>query len=139
MPFVRITLREDTSEQAKVAISDGVHQALISALGVPQGDRFQVIERKPAGAIVFHPTYLRGDRQNVVCLEITLTRGRPVELKQALYRDLADNLSAAGVRGEDVFVMLREVGREDWSFGNGLTQLLDEELLRSEGWVAPSG
>ena len=68
-----------------------------------------------------------------------LVRGRTVEQKQALYRRIADNLSAAGVRAEDVFVQLTETGREDWSFGSGEAQALDTELLARYGWTPPAG
>jgi hypothetical protein len=42
------------------------------------------------------------------------------------------------VRREDVFTVLYETGREDWSLGNGEAQMLDEALLRRHGWTPPS-
>ncbi len=55
--------------------------------------------------------------------QITCRSGRTVEQKQALYRGIAENLSAdPGLRREDVFVNLIEVARENWSFGNGVAQ-----------------
>ena len=43
MPLVRVdTLEEYTTEQ-KTALGDGVHQALVEAIGIPPLDRFQVI------------------------------------------------------------------------------------------------
>lgn len=139
MPFVRITVREDTPRDTQLAIADGVHRALVSAIGIPAADRFQVIDTRPAHAVVFDPSYLGVDRQNVVYLEISLARGRSVELKQALYKTIAANLAEAGVRPADVVVVLSEVGREDFSMGEGAAQLLDTELMRSHGWTPPSG
>jgi phenylpyruvate tautomerase PptA (4-oxalocrotonate tautomerase family) len=77
-------------------------------------------------------------RQNVVFVEITLVRGRTVEKKKALYAAVAKELGAAGVRPDDVFVVLHETERADWSFGNGEAQVLDTELLKRYGWTPPT-
>jgi hypothetical protein len=59
-------------------------------------------------------------------------------MKAALFAEIANQLAAAGVRSEDVFVTLTVNGRDDWSVGNGEQQLLDEELLRQHGWIPPT-
>jgi phenylpyruvate tautomerase PptA (4-oxalocrotonate tautomerase family) len=138
MPLVRITLRDDTPSDTRRAIADGVHRAMVAAIGIPDGDRFQVLDARPADSIIADPGYLGVDRQNVVFVQITLVRGRSAEKKQALYRAVADELATAGVRAADVVVVLTETGREDWSLGDGAAQLLDEELLRRHGWTPPS-
>ena len=137
MPLVRITLNAETPLSTRRAISDGVHEAMVAALGIPKADHFQIIDERPTESLVFDEGYLDVARERVVFVQITLVRGRSVEQKQALYRQLADNLSAAGVRREDVFVQLTETGREDWSFGNGEAQALDTELLARYGWTPP--
>jgi phenylpyruvate tautomerase PptA (4-oxalocrotonate tautomerase family) len=56
----------------------------------------------------------------MVFVHITLNQGRSLELKQHLYRAVADGLhSRLGVRQEDVFIGLIEVPKENWSFGDG--------------------
>jgi phenylpyruvate tautomerase PptA (4-oxalocrotonate tautomerase family) len=137
MPFVRITLGADRPEPQRDAIADGVHNAMISSIGIPKGDRFQVVDVRPSTALHFDPEYLDVDRRDPVLVEITLVAGRSQDLKRALYRDVAANLAAAGVRAEDVMVILHENTREDWSFGNGDMQMLDEPLLRRYGWRPP--
>ena len=50
-------------------------------------------------------------------------RGRTAEQKKALYKAIADGLSASvGIRPDDVFIDLVEVKKENWSFGNGVAQ-----------------
>jgi len=50
-----------------------------------------------------------------------VSEGRSLEQKQALYRTIANSLSAElDVRTEDVFINLVEVKNENWSFGNGV-------------------
>lgn len=111
---------------------------MVAAIGIPDSDRFQLIDQLPAGSIIADPGYLGVERRNPVFIQISLVRGRTEEKKRALYRAIADELAAAGVRPEDVFVVLTETGREDWSVGNGDAQLLDPELLARHGWRPPA-
>lgn len=121
MPLVRITLAQGMSGEARQAVADGVHRALVETAGVPADDRFQVIEELPAQRLVWSPSYLGIERRGpVVFVQIFLNLGRTVEVKKALYASIAQHLATAGVRREDVLVNLVEVPRENWSFGDGL-------------------
>jgi len=137
MPFVRITLSADRPESVRAAVAEGVQNALVSAIGVPQDDRFQIVDAQPATAMHVDRYFLDGDRRDPVVVEITLVHGRTEAMKRALYQAIAANLAEVGVRPEDVLVMLRESGREDLSFGGGQMQLLDEALVRKYGWNPP--
>lgn len=125
MPFVRISVPASVPEATCRAIPEAVHRALVAAIGIPEGDRFQLVTRYPDTDGFFDPHYLGIARQHVVAVEITLVRGRSEERKRALYRRMADELTAAGVRGQDVFITLTENGPADWSVGDGQAQLLD--------------
>jgi 4-oxalocrotonate tautomerase len=125
MPFVRISLKTPRSESQRVAIADGLHAALQSAIGVPAHDRFQVIETLGADMIV-DPEYLGIRRDDgAVFVEIHLSVGRTLEKKRALYRDIAENLETAGVEKRNVFIHLIETTMENWSFGEGVAQYAD--------------
>jgi 4-oxalocrotonate tautomerase len=46
-----------------------------------------------------------------------------VDQKRAFYKAIADGLhERLGLRPEDVFISLVEVGKENWSFGDGEAQ-----------------
>jgi phenylpyruvate tautomerase PptA (4-oxalocrotonate tautomerase family) len=139
MPFVRITLNDAIPTDIRRAIADGVHRGLVSALGVPEADRFQVINERPGESLIFHDSYFDANRVQILFVEIWLTQGRTTEQKAALYKEIAANLGEAGVHPDDVFIVLNEVARENWSFGNGAMQTLDEELLARWGWTPPPG
>jgi phenylpyruvate tautomerase PptA (4-oxalocrotonate tautomerase family) len=124
VPFVRISVPVSTPEAMCRAIPGAVHRALVDAIGIPEGDRFQLVTRYPAADGFFDPHYLGIARQDVVAVEITLARGRSDERKRALYRRITDELAAAGIRGQDVFITLTENGPADWSVGDGQAQLL---------------
>ncbi len=121
MPLVRITLARGTSPAYRRALADGVHRALVEKAGVPADDRFQVVDEVDAGNLVVDPRYLGHERSPaVVFVEVVLNAGRSVEVKQALYAALAENLARdPGLRPDDLLVSLVEVARENWSFGGG--------------------
>src|SRR5579859_4722069 len=125
MPFVRISVPATTPAAARGTIADAVHRALVDSIGIPDGDRFQLLAEHAGDQRFFDESYLGVARREVLAIEITLVRGRTIEQKRALYQRLAEVLARVGVRKEDVFVVLSENGRADWSVGEGKAQLLD--------------
>lgn len=121
MPLVRIHLRKGKPAEYLRAVSDSVHDALVSQANVPQDDRFHVIQELGEGAIIAHPTYGGVTRsENLIIIEITLNAGRTVEIKKNLYADIVRRLQeSADVRPDDVLICLVEVTKENWSFGGG--------------------
>ena len=124
MPLVRVDLMEGKSVEYRREIGDGIYRAMVEAIGVPEGDRFQVITEHTPDALVYDPRYLDIERSDdVLFIQITLNVGRTLEQKKALYARLVQRLSERpGVRPEDVVVNLVEVPRENWSWGNGEAQ-----------------
>lgn len=124
MPFVRIDLRAGTTPEYRKKIADGVHQAMIDALAIPQTDRFQVIGEHQPGDLIYDPNYLEVKRSDrIVLVQITLSAGRKPGQKRALFKRMAELLErSAGLRQEDLLVNLVEVSWENWSFGNGEAQ-----------------
>jgi phenylpyruvate tautomerase PptA (4-oxalocrotonate tautomerase family) len=126
MPLVRISVNRSEREGFAEQVGEAVHRAMVDALGVPEGDHFQVITEHDEG-LVYDPTFLGINRTaGIVVIQITLAFGRSTELKKKLYKTIADQLAdSADVRPEDVFVNLVEVLPENFSFGNGEAQFAD--------------
>lgn len=122
MPIVRITLRRGRTADSLRLIADSIHEALVANANVPADDRFQIIEEVGPDHLIAHPTYAGVQRSDeLVIVQITLNAGRTVDIKRALYADIARRLhETAGVRPDDVLINLVEVTKENWSFGNGL-------------------
>lgn len=133
MPLVRISLQAGKPESYRTAISQQVYEAMRETLNIPDGDRFQVITEHSEGTLVADPSFMGMRRSaDFVLIQIFLSRGRNVEKKQALYRNIADRLSKSpGVRPDDVMTVLTEVGLEDWSFGRGEAQY----VLNPPAWA----
>jgi 4-oxalocrotonate tautomerase len=121
VPLVYVVLAEGTtSPQQRARIGDGIYRALIEVANVPEGDRFQVFNEVAATNLIYSPDYMGFDRSpSVVFVQIFFNAGRSVDVKRALYARIAENLAAAGVRGDDIVINLVDVPKENWSFGGG--------------------
>lgn len=123
MPLVRISHRAGVTDAYRQALSDGVQEAMASTMNVPVDDRFHILTEHASG-LIYDAHFLGIERTaNWVAIQITLRKGRTVEMKQALYKRIVENLSMQpGVRREDVLICLVENDSPDWSFGNGVAQ-----------------
>jgi phenylpyruvate tautomerase PptA (4-oxalocrotonate tautomerase family) len=120
MPLVRISLRKGRPAEYRRRLGDAVHRALVDAFGVPEADRFQILAEHEPGDLVYDPGYLGIVRtSDIVIIQLTVSAGRTLAQKRALFRQIADNLAALGLRREDAWINLVEVAKENWSFGNG--------------------
>jgi 4-oxalocrotonate tautomerase len=124
MPLVRIALRRGTTTAFRRALSDSVHRAMVETIKIPEQDRFQIITEHDEESLIYDPSYLGISRSDgVVLIQITLSAGRTLEVRKALFARIAELLrEAPGISSEDVFINLVEVAKENWSFGNGVAQ-----------------
>ena len=124
MPLVRIDLLKGKPPEYRKQVGEIVYQALLDAFTVPKDDRFQIVTEHPKAELLFDRDYLGIHRSDdCIFVQITLSSGRTVEMKQRFYKAVADGLHEnLMVRREDVFINLVEVSKENWSFGNGEAQ-----------------
>jgi 4-oxalocrotonate tautomerase len=128
MPLVRISLVKGKAPGYRRKVGDAIHRALVDTIEVPPLDRFQLLTEHEAGDLVYDPGFLGIARSNdIVIVQITISAGRTLEKKRALFRRIAENLAALGLRREDVWVNLVEVAKENWSFGNGVASYAPSE------------
>jgi 4-oxalocrotonate tautomerase len=121
MPLVRIDLPSTIEPERRGLIGDVVYRAMADVLNVPDGDKFQIITAHDPHSLRIDPAYLDVDRSaDAFIVDITLNAGRTVELKRQFYATVVERLKAeANVRPQDVLIVLTEVAKENWSFGNG--------------------
>ena len=124
MPLVRIDLLEGKTAEFKTQLGELVYDSMLETIGIPEEDKFVVVNDLKAEELIFSTNYLGVDRTDgIVIIQITMNEGRTTEVKKALYKTVADNLNnQLDIRKEDVFINLVEVNKENWSFGNGIAQ-----------------
>jgi 4-oxalocrotonate tautomerase len=132
LPLITLSLEAGRSPDQKHQLAAAVYEALRSAIQIPENDRFVAIREHLSGDLIADPGYLGVARsEHPIFVEITLRRGRPVEKKQALHREIAQRMASTGfVRPEDVLIVLHENDTADWSFGNGVAQYVEADQAK---------
>ncbi len=121
MPLVTLTTCKPHGADNKSVVLDAIHAALVS-VGVPAADRFQrVIELAPDNVRIDpgYPDVAGARSDNFLLIEILWSVGRSVKVKRGLLADLMARLMAGGIDTEQVMVVFKEVGWENWSFAGG--------------------
>jgi 4-oxalocrotonate tautomerase len=124
MPLTRISLRRGKPGAYRRAVADNVYAAMRETFEVPDDDRFMVVSEHEETNFMYGRRYLGIDRSDdLLIIQLTVSNTRTVEQKKALYRTIVQRLAKdPGVRPQDVLISLVEVGKENWSFGNGEAQ-----------------
>ncbi len=112
MPLVKIEIRTGKPIEYRQSLMESLREAFADALQTPEAALWiRLCERKEENFPV--PSGRSGD---AVLIEVSLMPGRSVELKGALYRAIVACLARnAGVRPEDVCIVLYEPPAENWA------------------------
>jgi hypothetical protein len=125
MPLAKLHVLEGQYDEARLGkVSSAVQNGLISALGIPPEDFFQIIHILPKSHFRHTPSFLELNySDDLIVLEITFISGRPKEKRLGLLKALNDAVvSAAGISPDDLLITLYETPGENISFGRGLAQ-----------------
>ncbi len=120
MPLTHLSVPQSLSAERVSLLANAVHAALVETCGVPPKDRFQLITRYSADAMILDPTFPNVERSaECSIIEITFLAGRTPAQKRALYHTLVDLAVAGGFRADDLMIALTENTPLDWSLGRG--------------------
>ncbi|MDB4485911.1 tautomerase family protein [Synechococcus sp. AH-707-B22] len=113
-------------------LQKAIHACFVRAWGIPENGGFYVINEYKKSRMCINRSMwgIQRSDQPPLLLQIT-SSPRSKELKIKLFRVLAEELEKQGIRKEDLFISISPTQREDWSFGNGVAQLLQEEANSS--------
>ena len=123
MPLLHISLRAGKPEAYRQAILDALYRAMHDALNVPEDDQFMSITEHDPANFRTGNAYGVSRSADVVYIQIIVFSTRTAEQKKALFRRIAELLGEnPRIRPEDVFVVVHDAPKENWSVGNGLAQ-----------------
>jgi hypothetical protein len=125
MPLAKIHVLEGQYDETRLGkVSSAVQNGLISALGIPSEDFFQIIHVLPRRQFRHTASFLGLNySDDLIVLEITFISGRPKEKRLGLLKALNDAVvSAAKISPDDLLITLYETPGENISFGRGLAQ-----------------
>lgn len=120
MPLIHVSMRAGKPEAYRQAILDSLYRALREALNVPEDDQFMTICEHAPGNFRHGTAYGVNRSDDLLYINITVFNTRTPEQKRALFRRIADLLGESpGIRPEDVFVVIADAPKENWSLGHG--------------------
>ncbi len=125
MPIAKIHVLEGQYDEARLGkVSTAVQNGLMSALGIPPDDFFQIIHILPRSQFLHTLSFLGLKySDDLILLEVTFISGHPKEKRLGLLKALNDGVvAAAGISPDDLLITLYEVPGENISFGRGLAQ-----------------
>jgi hypothetical protein len=131
MPLAKLHVLEGRYDEARVdRVSRAVQHGLISALGIPPEDFFQIIHVLPRSQFRHTPSFLGlNNSDDLIVLEITFIAGRPKAKRLRLLQALNDAVvAAAGIAPDDLLITLYETPGENISLGRGLAQRANVQL-----------
>lgn len=113
------------SPEQKRALGTALPKALHQALGISTEDQFVTITDHKPDELFLDPGYMGMKRSgDAVIITVLFTAERPLSDKRAVVRAICEKTTEAlGISGDDVFIALTPVPKENFSFGRGELQL----------------
>jgi phenylpyruvate tautomerase PptA (4-oxalocrotonate tautomerase family) len=129
MPLIKFDLIEGRSPQEITGLLEATHRALVSAFGIPESDRYQIVNEHPATHLIVQDTGLGIERTKDVVIISIISRPRSEASKVRFYEELCRELmSTCKIAPSDVVISIVTNTDADWSFGNGRAQFITGEL-----------
>lgn len=131
MPFVNVYYPEGLSNKEELEkVSNNIHRSLIEHFGVPENDYFQMFFPYSSNQFFYDPYYLlEGDKkrtEKIMHVSITCGPGRTIDQKKKLYQSISKAISNhLNISTADIFITLNETSAENWSFGQGVAQMVN--------------
>ena len=115
MPLVKIEIEQGFDSTYKKAILDGIHEALVKCIRIPDNDRRQRLYELDHD--LFEHT---GRSSQYTIIEITMFKGRTLGAKKALYETIAAKLgNNPGIPANDIIIVIHEPSLENWGIRGG--------------------
>src|SRR5712671_2871071 len=107
MPIAKIQVLEGQYDEARLGkVSTAVQNGLMSVLGIPPDDFFQIIHILPRSRFLHAPSFLGLKySDDLILLEVTFISGRPKEKRLALLKAFNEGVvAAAGISADDLMI-----------------------------------
>ncbi|MED4112466.1 tautomerase family protein [Priestia megaterium] len=133
MPFVNVYYSEyQLNDKELKKVSNFIHQSLIQHFHIPKDDYFQLFLPYPTQHFFYDSQYLleNGEKRTdqMIYISITCGQGRTIQQKKKLYQSIAEELSThLNISTNNIFITLNETLLENWSFGQGIAQMVNQK------------
>jgi phenylpyruvate tautomerase PptA (4-oxalocrotonate tautomerase family) len=115
MPDVLVEVRGDWLKGRQADFLDAIEDGIVAALRTPKDDKIlRLIQHSRENFSI-----PRWASEQFTHIEITMFKGRSLDVKRALYRAIVNNLEPFGVPPNDVKIILSEVSPSDVGMRGG--------------------
>jgi len=129
MPLLTFDLIEGRTEAEVCTLLDAAHRAVLTAFGVPERDRYQIVHENKRYQMVFQDTGLGFTRSDKLVMIRVFTSPRSEAQKTHFMAEVARELREhCGIEGTDLMISFITNDKGDWSFANGEAQYLTGAL-----------
>ncbi|EWT01053.1 hypothetical protein N865_11565 [Intrasporangium oryzae NRRL B-24470] len=117
MPSSLVEVRRSYTVAEEIALIDAVHDSLVAAFKIPPEDKHVRLVSYEPHRFTHSPGRSQPDR--VTRVTVDCFRGRSVEAKRNLYREIVERLEGLGIPRDHVSILLRESDTENWGISGG--------------------
>jgi phenylpyruvate tautomerase PptA (4-oxalocrotonate tautomerase family) len=129
MPLLRFDMIEGRTDEEVKELLDVVHDVVVKAFDVPEGDRYQIVSQHRPNEMIIKDTGLGFERSDKVVVISMRSTQRSDKQKKDFYNMLVKELGErCGMEPNDIMVSIMTNGAADWSFGFGEAQFLTGKL-----------
>ncbi len=131
MPFVNVYYPEGQLNKEELKkVSNSIHRSLIEHFKIPENDYFHLFLPYPSNQFFYDPFYLlEGEKKRtdkMIHVSITCAPGRTINQKRNLYQSISEAFyHHLNISTTDIFITLNETSAENWSFGQGIAQMVN--------------
>ncbi|PEY30622.1 tautomerase family protein [Bacillus cereus] len=130
MPFVTVYYSDSQLHKEELKkVSHSIHLALMEHFQIPKDDYFHMFLPYPSHQFFYNPYYLleagRKRTDKMIHVSITCGPGRTIDQKKNLYQSISEAFyNYLNIPTTDIFITLNETPAENWSFGQGIAQMV---------------
>jgi len=131
MPFINVYYpKYQLNNKELKKVSNSIHHSLIEHFRIPEDDYFQLFLPYPSNQFFYNSQYLlesgRKRTDKMIYISITCGQGRTTNQKEKLYQSIAKAFDThLNISTNDIFITLNETSAENWSFGQGIAQMVN--------------
>ncbi|MEH6889363.1 tautomerase family protein [Bacillus sp. JJ864] len=131
MPLVTVYYPEGQLNKEELKkVSNSIHHSLIEDFKIPNNDYFHMFLPYPSNQFFYDSYYLLEGEQKrtdkMIYVSITCAPGRTLHQKRNLYQSISEAFyNRLNIPTTNIFITLNETSAENWSFGQGIIQMVN--------------
>ena len=95
-------------------MSAAILRGMVTGFDMPADDLFQIFRLHEPGELVYSPTFPNQEREDIIFIELVAQVGYTDEQKQATMSAIVNEVSALGIKRDNLLLVVIEVHGAAW-------------------------